>query len=508
MSRMAFLDRLHSMDPVIAESAMLALALLRECGQDLQDIPLLAKSVIDERVAQLRTKDVMIFTAQTGSVGDLLAHLWRTNGASSNILGGRFTYAQQETADLLGFEPEKYCRPEVAMAMAARAYWRGKQLAHERGRKAVDVIGLGVTAATSAVYYEDGTRRARRGNDEAHIAVRSDDGFWRFTVGFGKVNEKRPEMLSEAERFAEDRLARLSGYDLGDCPGLTRPDSEVDVFNDMRQYRRRVDEGELIDLFALNAILIAAGIPQTEIHRWEAFSPWLHRRGSLGYEMRLGLVETSAQEVEQNDVIDTHLGTMFGPDGSLYHDSWMVENRAKEIILFPGSFAPLHHGHIGLAEEIARQTEREVVYEISNVNPDKSALSREDLLTRVDQFRHFAPVILTADAPLFIDKARKYPGIPMVVGADTAMRILDKKYYGGTLTGLFRVLDEFDRLGTFFYVVGRKVNDGDGTRVFRTVSDLLIPDHYRHLFRDVTFRADVSSTELREARSDSGGVLD
>ena len=35
-------------------------------------------------------------------------------------------------------------------------------------------------------------------------------------------------------------------------------------------------------------------------------------------------------------------------------------------------------------------------------------------------------------APLFIDKARLFPGCTFVVGSDTIKRILDKKYYGGT----------------------------------------------------------------------------
>ncbi len=159
------------------------------------------------------------------------------------------------------------------------------------------------------------------------------------------------------------------------------------------------------------------------------------------------------------------------------------------LVLLSGSFNPVHHGHLGLASAIAEMTGTEVTFELPLVNADKPGLNLLNAQRRAAQFAGRAPVLLSR-APLFVEKARLFPGSSFVVGADTAVRILDPRFYP---EGLPAALQELDSLGVTFLVAGRTRPEG-----FTTLADLQIPPGYGHMFRHVDFRQDVSSTELRQ----------
>ena len=71
-----------------------------------------------------------------------------------------------------------------------------------------------------------------------------------------------------------------------------------------------------------------------------------------------------------------------------------------------------------------------VQFEISMTNVDKPELSQHELVRRVAQFADIAPIWLTR-AATFEEKAALFPGSAFVVGWDTAIRLVDPKYYGG-----------------------------------------------------------------------------
>jgi nicotinamide mononucleotide (NMN) deamidase PncC len=170
---------------------------------------------------------------------------------------------------------------------------------------------------------------------------------------------------------------------------------------------------------------------------------------------------------------------------------------APEVLL-SGAFNPLHAGHLGLADEAAAFLNRPVAFELSAVNVDKPPLPASDALARLAQFAGSRPVYLTG-APTFLDKSRLFPGCTFVVGYDTAVRILQPRYYaGGTAAALLAALAEMDAAGTRFLVAGRR----DGSGRFLTGADLAPPPAWAHLFRSLPaerFRSDLSSTALRAA---------
>ncbi|QEL15223.1 nucleotidyl transferase family protein [Limnoglobus roseus] len=176
------------------------------------------------------------------------------------------------------------------------------------------------------------------------------------------------------------------------------------------------------------------------------------------------------------------------PDGSTRTGSPLP------AVVFPGSFNPLHDGHTTLAEVAARVLGLPVAFELSTANVDKPGLAADEVTRRVAQFRGHAPVWVTR-AATFARKAELFPGATFVVGFDTAVRLIDPKYYGGDPAlrdaGLRTLLDRDCRV----LVGGRMVGEG-----FRVWEAALVGEEFRTLFTTLgedDFRRDRSSTELR-----------
>jgi hypothetical protein len=136
-----------------------------------------------------------------------------------------------------------------------------------------------------------------------------------------------------------------------------------------------------------------------------------------------------------------------------------------------------------------------VHYELSVTNADKPDLPRDEVERRVAQFAGVGPVWVTR-AAVFETKADLFPGTAFVLGWDTAVRVIDPKYYGGELgrdRALAKLLDRGCRL-----VVGGRL---DATGAFRVWELGAVAAEFAALFvalAEADFREDVSSTELRK----------
>src|SRR6516225_4847565 len=184
-------------------------------------------------------------------------------------------------------------------------------------------------------------------------------------------------------------------------------------------------------------------------------------------------------------------------------DGQMMLSAPQTFVLFPGSFNPIHEGHVSLARIAETLRQQSLAFEISVTNVDKPPLAGETVRHRVAQFAWKSPVELTR-APTFLEKSRLFPKTTFVIGADTAARLVAPKYYGDDEQQMHVALEEIASSGSSFLVAVRI----DAAGRVRALNDIPVPRRYADLFTEIPerrFRVDTSSSEIR-ARANSTSV--
>lgn len=220
-------------------------------------------------------------------------------------------------------------------------------------------------------------------------------------------------------------------------------------------------------------------------------------------------------------------------------------------LVFPGSFNPVHVGHLALANASIktlekhepyvhprRHNDKPIFFELSLTNADKPSIDPKIVASRVKKFIELASLVGVEDplfpqqwgivltrAPLFEEKLTilsskvlnrlegpgDSPRINFVIGTDTLVRILNPKYYPDkSKANMIESLLELKRSGAGFIVGGRleqsppQTND-DSSSSARFVSgqeELLgLPDEVASVFtimEESEFRVDLSSSEIRK----------
>ena len=196
-------------------------------------------------------------------------------------------------------------------------------------------------------------------------------------------------------------------------------------------------------------------------------------------------------------------------------------------LVLPTSANPFHAGHEQLAlaaASLLRSTGHaplHLAFEVALYNADKAPIDASVALARIGQIAGPARVATPAGMPqlsgslypalltqaaLFMDKARLMPGCSFVIGIDTAVRLLDPKYYGGS-EGLRQSLASLSDLGARFVVAARAAGasrPGTTTEQVHTLAAFqhLIPAGYEDLFLELpasSFLAHISSSAIRAA---------
>ena len=389
-----------------------------------------------------------------------LAPAWTTSvpGASSWLREARVPYARTALRDAVhDAKLESFCSEETAGKMAAAALGRAMEVASgevglefPRGTMAV---GLGLTGSLA-------TAQPKRGKHRAHVCVRRHDGFEHVVhvdvtgAGWGRAQEEEFTSLVALRALAEAMLPPAAMPASWDDVKALAPGVKWERCETLR-------EPVFVDALSCFSHLTA---------------------GTAGVETVLC---TSACEA-------------------------FVNVPLKNVLVFPGSFNPLHHGHTALADAARRRfPDRELVYEIAAVNADKPPVDPAELQRRLSLFidaRGIHPPpngnVVVTRAPKFADKSRVFKDSVFVLGADTALRLVDPKYTRGSrdemLAELYRMVFA-DR--NRFLVAGR-LTSGSGafTGSSAVVTAALPPPLVEAGFvflAESEFRVDVSSTEIR-----------
>ncbi len=366
-----------------------------------------------------------------------VAELLEVPGGSRTLLEATTPYSEGAMTAWLGSRPEQSCSSRTARAMAVAAFGR----AIRYGAAEQHAAGVSCTAGLA-------TDRPKRGPHRAHVAVQT-------------ANQTRHLSL-ELEKDA----------------------------------RSRRQEEQIVSHLVLNAVAAACGVDQrldlplmeperVEIEQVAAPPPWR--------ELFLGRIEAIETPSPPASLPTVEGRTLPSPPARLPKGEG--SNLPSPRVIFPGAFHPLHAGHRRMAEIAQDALGLPVAIELSILNVDKPALDYLEIDRRLGQFLPDRAVWLTR-AATFDDKSRLFPGATFVVGADTLQRIVDPRYYGNDPTAMTQAIQRILDRDCRFLVFGRAMESS-----FIRLADLDLPDALRHACSEIppeTFRADVSSTELRK----------
>lgn len=277
------------------------------------------------------------------------------------------------------------------------------------------------------------TGRPRRGAHVCHVAARDGLGSRRFTVRLAKGARDRAGEEAVAGRLVLLALAAAAGVDPAGAPPWPEPEP----------VRAAFDAGPEL------TALLAAGAGARAVCRQA--------------------------------------------DGAVLVDP-PAPRRSRVGALLSGAFNPAHDGHRGLAAAAAAFLGMEVSYELPVLNADKSPLDAAEAHRRAAQFLGRAELWLTR-AALYADKAALFPGAVFVVGADTAERVLQPRFYGGERQ-MGRAVAAIGAAGCRFLVAARPQPAG-----LLTLGRLRVPAALRPLFCELPpdrFCLDRSSSRIRD----------
>jgi len=177
-----------------------------------------------------------------------------------------------------------------------------------------------------------------------------------------------------------------------------------------------------------------------------------------------------------------------------YNDDLKNENyNLNNSLILSGSFNPLHEGHIELLKASSKEFKKNPLFEISIKNVDKSEINFNDLMDRINQFKSLGKLVVT-NSEKFEEKSKIFKESIFVIGYDTALRLVDNKYYNDDFRKSLKIIEKNN---CSFLVSGRFIN-----KKYKKPNNINFEgyDYLFNILSEEKFRIDISSTELRRLR--------
>ena len=177
-----------------------------------------------------------------------------------------------------------------------------------------------------------------------------------------------------------------------------------------------------------------------------------------------------------------------------YNDDLKNENyNLNNSLILSGSFNPLHEGHIELLKASSKEFKKNPLFEISIKNVDKSEINFNDLMDRINQFKSLGKLVVTNSAK-FEEKSKIFKESIFVIGYDTALRLVDNKYYNDDFRKSLKIIEKNN---CSFLVSGRFIN-----KKYKKPNNINFEgyDYLFNILSEEKFRIDISSTQLRRLR--------
>ena len=195
---------------------------------------------------------------------------------------------------------------------------------------------------------------------------------------------------------------------------------------------QRAEDNLRCDLLGLDLLLEAAG----------GVPPTTARAGSSG----------DAGELARNQLFHR---PFFGSDGRR-----LEAPPELPPLLFPGAFDPPHLGHLAMARTFEAAAGHRPIFHVTLDPPHKPALTTAQVLQRAKLLSGHDRFFSQGD-PLYLDKARRWPGARILMGLDALERMLDPRWcpVEPTMEELHRARDPLlrrrTRRGRGFALAGR-----------------------------------------------------